>query len=93
MWKKRAAGGVGGSFGRESAAGSGGENGLRLDQLIADRIVYGSGGVIPSGAIAGRAENLFERDDIAYVHVPPVFCSPEVFRHPKKKPAGMTDGL
>ena len=34
-----------------------------------DRIVYGSGGVIPTGAIAARAETLFERDDIAYVHV------------------------
>ena len=34
-----------------------------------DRIVYGSGGVIPTGAIAARAEALFERDDIAYVHV------------------------
>ncbi|TIM19788.1 MAG: DUF1203 domain-containing protein, partial [Mesorhizobium sp.] len=31
--------------------------------------VYGSGGVIPTGAIAARAESLFERDDIAYVHV------------------------
>ncbi|ESX92247.1 DUF1203 domain-containing protein [Mesorhizobium sp. LNJC403B00] len=34
-----------------------------------DRIVYGSGGVIPAGGIAARAETLFERDDIAYVHV------------------------
>jgi hypothetical protein len=34
-----------------------------------NRIVYGSGGVIPTGAIAARAEALFERDDIAYVHV------------------------
>lgn len=34
-----------------------------------DRIVYGSGVVIPTGAIAARAETLFERDDIAYVHV------------------------
>lgn len=34
-----------------------------------DRIIYGSGGVIPTGAIAARAEALFERDDIAYVHV------------------------
>ncbi|RJT38549.1 DUF1203 domain-containing protein [Mesorhizobium waimense] len=34
-----------------------------------DRIVYGSGGVIPTAAIAARAEALFERDDIAYVHV------------------------
>jgi hypothetical protein len=34
-----------------------------------DRIVYGSGGVIATGAIAARAQTLFERDDIAYVHV------------------------
>jgi len=34
-----------------------------------DRIVYGSGAVIPTGAIALRTETLFERDDIAYVHV------------------------
>ncbi|WP_421913133.1 DUF1203 domain-containing protein [Mesorhizobium sp.] len=34
-----------------------------------DRIVYGSGGVIATDAIAARAEILFERDDIAYVHV------------------------
>lgn len=34
-----------------------------------DRIVYGSGGVIPTGEIAARAGTLFERDDIAYVHV------------------------
>ncbi|MEI9410304.1 DUF1203 domain-containing protein [Mesorhizobium sp. B2-5-4] len=34
-----------------------------------DRIVYGSGGVIPTQAIAARAETLFEREDIAYVHV------------------------
>ena len=34
-----------------------------------DRIVYGSGGVIPTSNIPARAEALFERDDIAYVHV------------------------
>ncbi|MER9652253.1 DUF1203 domain-containing protein [Mesorhizobium sp. M0152] len=34
-----------------------------------NRIVYGSGGVIPTGAIVARAESLFERDDIAYAHV------------------------
>ncbi|MEI9413861.1 DUF1203 domain-containing protein [Mesorhizobium sp. Cs1321R2N1] len=34
-----------------------------------DRIVYGSGGVIPTQAIAARAETLLEREDIAYVHV------------------------
>ncbi|TPN66644.1 DUF1203 domain-containing protein [Mesorhizobium sp. B1-1-1] len=34
-----------------------------------DRIVYGSGGVIATDAIAARAEALLERDEIAYVHV------------------------
>ncbi|MER8502606.1 DUF1203 domain-containing protein [Mesorhizobium sp. M0204] len=34
-----------------------------------DRIVYGSGGVIPTDAIAARAETLFRRDDIDYVHI------------------------
>lgn len=34
-----------------------------------DRIVYGSGGVIPTGAVVARAKALFERADIAYVHV------------------------
>jgi hypothetical protein len=34
-----------------------------------DRIVYGSGGVIPTGTIAERTETLFGRGDIAYVHV------------------------
>ncbi|MBZ9671980.1 DUF1203 domain-containing protein [Mesorhizobium sp. ES1-3] len=34
-----------------------------------DRIVYGSGGIIPTDAIVTRAETLFEREDIAYVHV------------------------
>jgi len=34
-----------------------------------DRIVYGSGGVVPTGDIAARAEALFAREDIAYVHV------------------------
>jgi len=34
-----------------------------------DRIVYGSGGVIPTGDITARAETLFARDDIAYIHV------------------------
>ena len=34
-----------------------------------DRIVYGSGGVIPIGDITGRAKTLLERDEIAYVHV------------------------
>ncbi|MDX8478656.1 DUF1203 domain-containing protein [Mesorhizobium sp. VK24D] len=34
-----------------------------------DRIVYGSGRVVPTGDIVARAETLFERDDIAYIHV------------------------
>jgi len=34
-----------------------------------DRIVYGSGAVTPTGEIAARAQTLFARDDIAYIHV------------------------
>lgn len=34
-----------------------------------DRIVYGTGAVTPTDKIASRAEMLFDRDDIAYVHV------------------------
>jgi hypothetical protein len=34
-----------------------------------DRIVYGTGAVVPTAEIAGRAEELLARDDIAYVHV------------------------
>lgn len=34
-----------------------------------DRIVYGTGAVTPTDRIASRAETLFERSDIAYVHV------------------------
>ncbi|MCV3737818.1 DUF1203 domain-containing protein [Rhizobium sp. TRM96647] len=34
-----------------------------------DRIVYGTGAVIPTGEIAGYAEALLDRIDIAYVHV------------------------
>ncbi|MDG4875078.1 DUF1203 domain-containing protein [Mesorhizobium sp. WSM4935] len=34
-----------------------------------DRIVYGSGAVTPTGDIATRAQTLFGRDDIAYIHV------------------------
>lgn len=34
-----------------------------------DRIVYGSGAVTPTEDIAARAASLFERDDIAYLHV------------------------
>jgi hypothetical protein len=34
-----------------------------------DRIVYGTGAVVPTAEIAGRAEELLARDDTAYVHV------------------------
>ncbi|WP_245461053.1 DUF1203 domain-containing protein, partial [Mesorhizobium sp. M7A.F.Ca.US.005.03.2.1] len=34
-----------------------------------DRIVYGSGGVISTGDITGRAKTLLESDEIAYIHV------------------------
>lgn len=34
-----------------------------------DRIVYGTGAVTPTGEIAGYAEALLDRTDIAYVHV------------------------
>lgn len=34
-----------------------------------DRIVYGTGAVTPTSNIAGRAEDLFRREEIAYVHV------------------------
>jgi Protein of unknown function (DUF1203) len=34
-----------------------------------DRIVYGTGGVIATGAIPGRAEALFGDPRVAYVHV------------------------
>jgi len=34
-----------------------------------DRIVYGTGAVVPTDDIASRAGTLLERDDIAYVHV------------------------
>ena len=34
-----------------------------------DRIVYGSGAVVPTHKICGRAHELLERDDIAYVHM------------------------
>ncbi len=33
-----------------------------------DRIVYGSGGVVPTGELAARASALLARADIAYVH-------------------------
>jgi hypothetical protein len=34
-----------------------------------DRIVYGTGAVVPTGEVAARAEALFERDDVAYLHM------------------------
>ena len=34
-----------------------------------DRIVYGTGGVVPTGAIPARAEELFADARVAYVHV------------------------
>lgn len=34
-----------------------------------DRIVYGTGAVVPTAAIAVRAEALLEREDVAYLHV------------------------
>jgi hypothetical protein len=34
-----------------------------------DRIVYGTGGVIRTGEISGRAGELLKRDDVAYVHM------------------------
>jgi hypothetical protein len=34
-----------------------------------DRIVYGTGGAVPSQAIAERARDLLGRADVAYVHV------------------------
>jgi hypothetical protein len=34
-----------------------------------DRIVYGTGAVVATGAIADRAEALLAREDVAYVHV------------------------
>lgn len=35
----------------------------------AERIVYGTGAVIPTGEIEARCEELFGRDDIAFVHI------------------------
>jgi hypothetical protein len=34
-----------------------------------DRIVYGTGAVVPTAEVAARAEALFERDDVAYLHM------------------------
>ena len=34
-----------------------------------DRIVYGTGSVTPTAQIPARAEALFKRDDVAYLHV------------------------
>jgi hypothetical protein len=35
----------------------------------ADRIVYGTGGVIPTDRVAARASDLLANPDVAYVHV------------------------
>ena len=34
-----------------------------------DRIVYGTGGVIPTHKICARVHELFEREDVAYLHM------------------------
>jgi hypothetical protein len=34
-----------------------------------NRIVYGTGGVVPTSEISGRAHELLERDDVVYVHM------------------------
>lgn len=34
-----------------------------------DRIIYGTGGVVPTNRISGRAHELLEREDVAYVHM------------------------
>lgn len=34
-----------------------------------DRIVYGTGGVVPTHRICGRAHELLEREEVAYVHM------------------------
>ena len=34
-----------------------------------DRIVYGTGGVVPTHKICGRAHEIFERAEVAYVHM------------------------
>lgn len=34
-----------------------------------DRILYGTGAVVPNAAICAYAEDLFARDDVAYLHI------------------------
>lgn len=34
-----------------------------------ERIVYGTGGVVPTGQIASRAGELFAQQDVAFIHV------------------------
>ncbi|MGH8655181.1 MAG: DUF1203 domain-containing protein [Gammaproteobacteria bacterium] len=34
-----------------------------------DRIVYGTGQIVPTGELAGAARTLLTRPDIAYIHV------------------------
>jgi hypothetical protein len=36
---------------------------------VDDRIVYGTGGVVPTGAIGDRADELFSDGRVAYLHV------------------------
>ena len=36
---------------------------------VDDRIVYGTGGVIPTHKICARVHELFEREDVAYLHM------------------------
>lgn len=36
---------------------------------VDDRIVYGTGGVVPTGAIGDRADELFSDERVAYLHV------------------------
>lgn len=48
---------------------------LGSDQYIlrgynsAERIIYGTGQIVPTAQIPQRAQELFERDDVAYIHV------------------------
>ena len=48
---------------------------LRSEQYIVrgysadERIVYGTGGVVPTGQIEARCRELFTRDEIAFIHI------------------------
>jgi len=62
---------------RECAQGGGAEVPeilASLDYIVRgysadERIVYGTGGVIPTGSIAARADELFQQSDIAFVDI------------------------